>query len=180
MTLFLITGASGTGKTTLAQILLSQKHWKECISTTTRPMRKNEIDGVTYDFVNLEDFEIMKNNLEFAETVVYDGNSYGITKDEINLKTKDDYHAFIIVDFNGYEQVKEIYPDAVGIFLHMTKEDCLANMLLRGDSIEDAMKRINRYDDEMKNRIHFDYVVKNVRNKQNATTNLLKNLIYQY
>lgn len=179
MTLFLITGASGTGKTTLANVLKKANYWKECISCTTRPMREGEEDGTTYHFMTEEEFmEIEKENL-FAETVIYDDNHYGITKEEIKEKTKKG-HAYIIVDFDGYKQVKAIYPDAVGIFLYMSKEDCLANMLLRGDSIASSMKRIEKYDKEIENRQYFPYVIKNVRDKQNATGNLLKNLIYQY
>lgn len=180
MTIFLITAPSGAGKTTLAQELEKQKYWNECISVTSRPMREDEVDGETYYYVTKTEFEEMIDAKVFAETVIYDRNYYGITNEEIQSKRRRYNHVFIIVDHNGYKQVKELYPDAVGIFLHMSKEDCMANMLLRGDSIENAIKRINKYDVEMENRNHYDYVIKNVRNRQVSTVALLKNLIAQY
>lgn len=181
MALFLITAPSGAGKTTIAQSLRDNDAWKECISHTTRDMREGEKAGETYYFIQNEQFLNMLKNNEFAEHVEYEeGKFYGVTNEEINRVRKKSKHQYIIVEYNGYKQIKEKYPDAIGIFLHMSKEDCLANMLLRGDSLEKALARIEKYDEEMKNRDKFDYVVKNVRNKQFATVSLIKSIIMQY
>jgi guanylate kinase len=178
--IFLITAPSGAGKTYLSQRIAEQGYWAECISHTTRPMREGEVDGKTYYFVEAGDFSDSLERGEFAEMVTYDGNAYGIAHTEISRVMNKGKHVFIIVEYNGYKQIKELYPDAIGIFLYMSKEDCLANMLLRGDSIDKAMKRISTYDDEMKNRIHFDYVVKNVRGKQDTSSHILRDIIRQY
>lgn len=180
MTIFLITAPSGSGKTTLANELKSRGLWEECISTTTRDMRKGERDGVTYYFVNFDTFKLMKDNDEFAETVAYDNNLYGITHSEIKDTLYGDNNIYIIVEYDGYKQIKELYPEAVGIFLYMTKEDCMANMLLRGDSIEKALDRINKYDDEMSDRNEFDYVVRNVRGSFDETVDVLIGITRQY
>lgn len=180
MTLFLITAPSGAGKTTLAKQTQNAGMWVECISHTTRPKRKGEVEGETYYFLDEEGFDSMLNVGSFAENVVYGGNKYAISHIEIEEKMSNHGNVFIIVDYNGYTQVKDLYPDAVGIFLYMSKEDCLANMLLRGDSMEDALSRIDTYDSEIDNSIAFEYVVKNVRNKQNNTVDILKGIISQY
>jgi guanylate kinase len=62
----------------------------------------------------------------------------------------------------------------------MSKEDCMANMLLRGDSFDKAMSRIKKYEDEISKRNGFQYVIKNVRGKQAQTVNILRAIISQY
>ena len=180
MAIFLITAPSGAGKTSIAQMIQRQGKWDECISHTTREKRDGEIEGKTYYYLSRERFEAMYANGEFAEKVEYDGNLYGISKKEIERVMGKGKHVFIIVEYNGYLQIKEQYPEAIGIFLYMSKEDCMANMLLRGDTLEKAQKRIATYDEEMVNREHFDYVVKNVRGKMVSTNYILNGIISQY
>jgi guanylate kinase len=177
---FLITAPSGAGKTTLCQAIINYGEWTECISHTTRKRREGEQHGKTYYFVNEDTFKMMDEKGELAEKVTYDGNSYGISKAEIDMRLKSGKDVFIIVDFDGFMQVKQQYPDAVGIFLHMKKEDCLANMLLRGDSMDRALERIKLYDKEMLNSISYEYVIKNVRGKQHETENIIRAIIRQY
>lgn len=180
MSVFLITAPSGAGKTTLAQSLQKNRYWEECMSHTTRPMRDGEAEGVTYYYIDEKSFLESVKGGHFAEHVKYDGHFYGISKREIERVMGKGGHVFIIVNYDGYEQVKEAYPDAVGIFIHMSKEDCLANMLLRGDKIEKAMDRIKTYDEEMKNRHDYDYVIKNVRGKQSSTETILRAIVNQH
>lgn len=180
MAIFLITAPSGAGKTTISQEVARRGAWKECISHTTRPIRKGEVDGKTYYYVSKETFETMQKNDSMAEVVTYDGNMYGISKEEINRVQKSARNVFIIVEHEGYKQIKAQYPEAIGIFMYMSKEDCLANMLLRGDKIENAMKRIEKYDSEMENRIEYDYVIKNVRGTFTNTGNIVANIILSH
>ncbi|MER2007154.1 MAG: hypothetical protein ABS939_06840 [Psychrobacillus sp.] len=178
--IYVVTGASGSGKTTIAQAIAKQGEWEECISHTTREIRDDEVDGKTYYFVSKEDFQMMAISDKLAEQVKYDGNYYGISKEEIERVMKTGNDIFIIAEFNGYKQIKEQYPEAIGIFLYMTKEDCLANMLIRGDKIEKALKRIELYDEEMDNRGEYDYIIRNVRNRRYITENIIKSIIAQH
>ena len=180
MAIFLITAPSGAGKTTVSHNLANRGIWKECISHTTRPIRNGEVEGKTYYYVSKEKFEQMQEADLMAETVTYDGNMYGVSKLEISRVEKLSKHLFIIVEHEGYKQVKAQYPEAIGIFLYMSKEDCLANMLLRGDKMESAMKRIEMYDSEMKNSIEYDYVIKNKRMAFTNTCNIVSNIVSSY
>lgn len=184
MALILITAPSGTGKTSimeqLAKQMLPKNTLVECISNTTRKMREGEEDGVTYYFTSKDYFKEGIDINAFAEYIKYDGHYYGIAKEEIKKRLSESKHAYIIVNYDGYKQVKEAFPDAVGIFLHMSKEDCMANMLLRGDSLENANKRIALYDEEMKNRFDYDYVVKNVRHRRYETARVILSIMTQY
>lgn len=179
MALFLITGASGSGKTSLSHKIQDDGYWKECISFTTRPIREadGEKDGVTYNFITREYFE---NNVdEFAEHVEYFGNYYGLSKEEIDSKLRDNKHAFAIVEYNGYQQLKKLYPDSIGLFLYADKEDCKSNMLSRGDSIENVNNRLSTYEDEISSKGEYDYVVKNVYGKADETIDVIKSIINQ-
>jgi len=180
MSLFVIVGASGSGKTSLSHRVSELNVWSECISHTTRPIRKGEIDGKTYYFVKDQTFDENLKGGKFAEYVEYDGYKYAISHEEIARVMDKSAHVFIIAEYNGYSQIKRLYPDAVGIFLHMSKEDCMANMLLRGDSLEKALRRISTYDEEISNKGEFDYVVKNVRGKSGKTVDILINIAKQY
>lgn len=180
MAIFTITAPSGAGKTSIAQMIQRQGVWDECISHTTRPMRDGEVNGETYYFVFKKEFEEMVTYDEFAEQVEYDGNYYGVSNEEIERVMEKGKHVFIIVEYSGYLQIKEQYPESVGIFIYMSKEDCMANMLLRGDSLEKAISRISTYDEEIENRKHFDYVIKNVRGKMASITSIIHGIISQY
>lgn len=182
MALFLLTGMSGAGKTSIMEELKRNMAHRlsECVSHTTRPKRTGEKDGIAYYFISEEYFQEGVKGNEFAETVEYDGYRYGIAKGEIKLKKSQTPHTYIIVNHDGYKQVKEVFPDAVGIFLYTSKEDCMINMLSRGDSIEQANKRIELYDEEIENRKDYDYVVKNVRNKKSGTIGIIENIIWSY
>lgn len=184
MAMFIIVAPSGSGKTSIMNYIQREitgmDYIGECISHTTRQPRDGEVNGETYYFSKKEEFEFMEFEEMFVESVEYGGNKYGMSKEEINKRLRMHKHIYIIAEFHGYQQLKELYPQAVGIFLHMSKEDCMANMLLRGDSIDKATLRINTYEDEIKNKKEFDYVVKNVRNRMYATANVILNIIKQY
>jgi guanylate kinase len=143
-------------------------------------MRDGEVEGKTYYFVSDAQFVQMHRQGELAEAVTYNGNRYGVSKAEIERVIATGKNVFIIVENDGYHQIKDKYPDAVGIFLYVTKEDAMINMLSRGDKLEDALGRIELYDDEMKNRGEYDYVIKNVRDKRHETESIIRAIIRQY
>ncbi len=179
MGLFLITAPSGAGKTSIVHSLGNAKVWREAISYTTRLPREGEVDGAAYNFISPEKFdELVKDNY-FLETAEYDGNLYGVASADVTDLLSKYKNVVVIVEYNGYLQIKEKEPKAVGIFLHMSKEDCLANMLIRGNSVDKALKRISTYDNEVKNKGEFDYVVKNIRNKQRYTEKVIMSILEQ-
>lgn len=182
MAIFLLVGASGSGKTTISHEMQERELWKECISHTTRQMRKEngEKDGVTYYFITDEVFQTKLDNGEFAEHVSYDGGRYAISHAEIKRVTGNGKHVFIIVEHEGYLQIMEQYPDAISIFLYMSKEDCMLNMLKRGDKVDKAINRINLYDDELKNKGAYDYAIKNVDGKLEEVISVLSSIVIQY
>ena len=81
--MIVLAGPSASGKTEVAKYLASHFNLTKIITTTTRPMRKGEVNGRDYFFVTIEKFNEMVENDEFVEYTVYNGNMYGSTKDQI-------------------------------------------------------------------------------------------------
>ena len=72
--MIVLAGPSASGKTEVAKYLASHFNLTKIITTTTRPMRKGEVDGRDYFFVTIEKFNEMVENDEFVEYTVYNGN----------------------------------------------------------------------------------------------------------
>ncbi|HDR4373434.1 TPA: hypothetical protein QCP80_003264 [Bacillus cereus] len=176
--LVIVTGMSGAGKTYLSRHAFGEH--TECVSHTTRPIREGERHGLDYYFIDQDTYSEMLVDGEFAEISSYHGNSYGVTKKEIRTIIEAEGFAYVVVDFQGYQQLKSVYPKAVGIFIHASKDDCVYNMLKRGDSVESALKRNETYLEELENKGHYDFVIKNERNMASHTIEILSRIKEMY
>lgn len=170
--LFIISGPSGSGKTSSVRQVLTN----EVVSFTTRSPRVGEVEGVDYVFTTLEEVNRMEESGELVERVLYDGNSYGISKDEIFGKlSKED--AFVVVDYHGFQQVSELYSNYVSIFFSIDTEDARNRMLERGDKPETIEKRLTTYAKELENQQHYGFVIENEYGKQAETISILRDII---
>lgn len=157
--IYVLMGASGSGKTTVGNYL-KDLGIPEIISHTTRPKREGEIEGVTYYYVTEKEFE----KIPKVEEVQYGKHYYGISKEEIDLKLKSSDRLFVICDVHGMEQVKSHYPDEVTvIYLYTTIEEMVKRMKNRGDSDENIQLRIEYAEktNELGNGILADFIVEN-------------------
>src|SRR5678815_3026114 len=81
--LFIISAASGTGKTTLVERLVQVlPNLRMSRSYTSRPARANERDAVDYNFVSRATFEAMIARGEFLEWADVFGNLYGTSRND--------------------------------------------------------------------------------------------------
>ena len=135
--MIVLAGASASGKTEAAKVLASKYGITKVITTTTRPMRQNEVNGRDYFFVSKERFEEMiKDNL-FVEYTNYNGNLYGSTKDQISPDK------CVVIDPAGLKAYISLHdPNIITFFLDSTEETRYKRMLERGDSKESALNRI--------------------------------------
>ena len=165
--LIIISAPSGTGKSTIIGELMKNENLKLefSISATTRPLRGEEKDGVTYYFLSLEEFKKRIENDEFAEyEEVYAGRFYGTLKSEITRITSAGKNVILDLDVKGGVNVKKIYgKKAISIFIKPPSIETLRQRLLSRatDSIEDINNRVDKAAYELTFADKFDHCVVN-------------------
>ncbi len=173
--LFVIAAPSGAGKTTLTRMALAQNpHLTLSISTTTRAPRPGEENGVHYHFVSVETFKQMQAAGEFLESAEVHGNFYGTSRQGIETLLAADRDVILEIDWQGAQQIREIYPESVGIFILPPSFDVLESRLQgRGtDSPEIIACRVANAREELRHLDEFPYVIIN-ENLNEALAELL-------
>ena len=163
-TLFIISAASGTGKTSLVKALLENcPNLKVSISNTTRNKRAGELDGVHYHFTAKEQFVDMISQGAFLEHAEVFGNYYGTARHMVEENLRQDIDVILEIDWQGAQQVRQSYPNAVSIFIMPPSRDALRQRLEnRGqDSADIINQRLNGAISDMSHFVEFDYVVIN-------------------
>lgn len=101
--LTIIVGPTCSGKTTLANRLVTERGYAKCITTTTREVRDGEVDGVDYHFISVDDFTQGVHNDEFVEHEMYGTNFYGLSKNALqDAFDAGKGNAVIVMEINGY------------------------------------------------------------------------------
>ena len=163
-TLYIISAASGAGKTTLVNAVLQQVDDLEVsVSHTTRAPREGEVDGVNYHFVDKDRFEEMVEASEFIEYATVFGNMYGTSRQHIQeqlLKGKD---VILEIDWQGARQIRQLMPDCKSVFIVPPSTEALRQRLTsRGTDDEDIIaRRMQEAISEMSHYVEFDYLVIN-------------------
>lgn len=165
-------GTSGSGKSTIVNVLSSN----QIVSFTTRKKRELERNGVDYLFITEEEFQELLHSDGLIEHVVYSGNRYGITKEELHNKTST-YDAYWIADYHGMKQMKKLYDNCLTIFFFCEKDDIEQRMKDRGETKEFIEKRLSTYADENLNLHHYDHVVNTSANTLEETLEIVKDII---
>ncbi|CDR94087.1 guanylate kinase, putative [Babesia bigemina] len=165
--MFVIVGPSGVGKTTLYKMLLKEfEHLFELsISYTTRPIRKNETNGIHYHFVTEEAFNEMKDADEFLECTSYVGNQYGTAVREIKRIQGSNKVPLLEIEIDGFGKVRRKGLPLRSVFVTTSDVESLRNRLISrgGHNITDMDKRLKRAMEEMKeaNDASFDVILVN-------------------
>ncbi len=162
--LFIIAAPSGAGKTSLVKALTADmENIFTSVSHTTRPIRPGEEDGKDYHFVDAKTFLAMRDSSEFLEYAEVFGNYYGTSKRTIKERLSDQVDVILEIDWQGAQQVKEIFPEATSIFiLPPSKAELLSRLRNRGqDSEEVISRRTLEAISEMSHHHEFDYLIIN-------------------
>jgi guanylate kinase len=116
--LVVISGPTGSGKTTIARKLIETSSKSIfSISHTTRDKRPKEKNGVDYYFVSKEQFKQMVENKEFLEHAKVHNNFYGTHKNEWEKAKKLGVDLILDIDVKGGNQVRKSFKEAVLIFV---------------------------------------------------------------
>lgn len=161
-----ITAPSGAGKTTIVRKLLTQLPYLGfSVSCTTRDKRSNEVNGVDYFFVTVDEFKGKISADMFAEyEEVYTGKFYGTLKSEIERLWTNRKVAMFDIDVKGAVNLKKLYgEDCLTIFIKPPSIETLRNRLTaRNTESKDTLKkRIQKAEEELSYETKFDKVVVN-------------------
>lgn len=138
--IFVITGPTGAGKTTIAHYLQSKYHMTKVITHTTRPPRLGEVDGQAYYFETPSTFA----QKHYLEQVEYAGNKYGSSFEALDLAWQASSDATIVLDTKGAQTYAEkLGEQAVILFVTVSNSSILAKRLVtRGDDLMHITQRL--------------------------------------
>ena len=163
-TLFIVTAPSGAGKTTLVSGLLARDPLvKLSISYTTRAPRAGEEHGRHYHFVDVPAFRQLRDKGEFLEWAEVHNNYYGTSKGWLEAQIRAGKDILLEIDWQGAQQVRKVFPKAVGVFiLPPSVEELERRLRGRGTDSEDVIaRRVLAARGEMRHVAEFDYVIIN-------------------
>lgn len=144
--LFIFSGPSGAGKTTVLRgVLKKSKHpLVMSVSATTRPPREGERNGVDYHFLSDEEFQRKRRNGEFLECFEVFGRGYwyGTLRETVSASLAAGQWVVLEIDVQGQAKVVEEYPNAVTFFVRPPSLELLEQRLRdRGTENEDTIQR---------------------------------------
>lgn len=163
--LVVISAPSGCGKDTIINEIVKEMGNEASISVsmTTRDMRPGEAEGVNYYYVSREQFEENIRNGEMLEYTTYGSNYYGTPVGPVKEKLKNGKVVFLIIEVEGGENVRKIFPDCVKIFvIPPSMEELEKRLRGRGSDKEEVIKeRMEIAKTELQRATEYDYIVEN-------------------
>jgi guanylate kinase len=162
--LFVVSAASGTGKTSLVKALLERvNNLHVSVSHTTRGQRPGELDGVHYHFSNKEDFLNLVNDGGFIEYAEVFGNYYGTAQATVKEQLTKGHDVLLEIDWQGAQQVRRLFPESKQIFiLPPSQFDLRERLSNRGtDAVDVIEHRLSCAVEDMQQYSNFDYIIIN-------------------
>jgi len=162
--LFIVTAPSGAGKSSLVNaVLADDPALALSISYTTRAPRPGETNGREYHFVDRAAFQRMLDAGEFLESAEVHGNFYATSQKQIANERAAGRDVVLEIDWQGAEQVRRIFPEAIGVFILPPSSAELERRLRARVKDSDAVirRRLAAAETEMSHAGEFDYVIIN-------------------
>ena len=162
--LYIVAAPSGGGKTSLVrQLVATLDKIEVSTSHTTRAMRPGEKNGSDYFFVDEQEFINMVNDNAFLEHARVFNNLYGTSSAQITKRLEQGIDIVLDIDWQGAEQIRRTFPQAVSIFIVPPSLDELKQRLMNRcqDKDEVISERMIKAQDEMSHYPEFDYLIVN-------------------
>jgi guanylate kinase len=163
--LFILSGPSGVGKSTVLSRVLATSPWpmRLSVSVTTRPKRPGEVDGKDYHFHDAAWFIAARDTGKFLEWAEVHGNYYGTLESEVTPHRQAGTAVWLDIDVQGWQKVQQRCPDATSIFLTTSTVEEFERRLRgrRTESEEAIHRRLQTAQTELKWADRYDYRVFN-------------------
>lgn len=162
--LYVIAAPSGAGKTTLVRVLTeSLPNIAVSISHTTRNMRPNEKNGEDYHFVSHDEFERLIKHEDFLEYATVFNHLYGTSKSMVEQTLNSGVDVILEIDWQGHQQIKQLMPECIGIFILPPSLEILRERLIKRDQDHPDVieQRLSDVRETVSHLPEFDYVVIN-------------------
>ena len=180
--LFVISGASGVGKSTvLSKVMAARDDLLFSVSATTRAPRPGETEAVSYYFVSKAQFQDMIAQGEFLEYDAHMDNYYGTPKKEVEENLNAGRNVILEIEVEGAMQIKKKCPDALLVMIAPPDFETLeARLRGRGDAVsEDVIqKRLSTAKKELKKLGEYDYIVVNGDNMVDEAAHEIIGIVY--
>ena len=163
--MLVLSSPSGAGKSSICRALLNlDKNLYLSISTTTRKKRPNEVSGIDYNFVTLDEFEYKLGQNNFIEHAKVFNNFYGTDKSIVENKINEGKDLLFDIDWQGAQQLREkMREDIVSVFiLPPSKKELERRLKERGQDTDEVVKeRMSEATSEITHWAEYDYVIIN-------------------
>jgi len=170
--LIVISGPSGVGKdSVLKELKASQLPLKFVVTATTRPPRPEEVNGIDYFFLSMEEFQAMIDKQELLEYSLVYKDYKGIPKTQIRKAIDSGLDVVLRVDVQGAAKVRAICPEAILIFLTPASQEELFQRLRdrNSETPESLQIRLETAQQELERLSEFDYLVVNTHGRLRET-----------
>jgi guanylate kinase len=116
--LTVLSGPAGVGKSSVIAYLRSHEPriWHS-VSVTTRTIRPGEVDGASYRFVSVPQFEQLVADGQLLEHARYAGNLYGTPRAPVEAKLAAGVPVVLEIEISGARQIRQMGPAALLVFL---------------------------------------------------------------
>ena len=164
-TLIVFSGPAGAGKDTVLEEFFKLKPegvWKS-VSNTTRAPRENEVDGIDYNFITVDEFEENIRNGKMIEYTEYALNYYGTPKVPVDEHLANGDTIILKIEVEGAGNIKKLYPDAVGVFITPPSLEVLEKRLRARGSEDDEVirRRLDIAKKELEYSVNYEYHIIN-------------------
>ena len=162
--LFIVAAPSGGGKTSLVKKLVNElADINVSVSHTTRDIRAGEVNSIDYFFVDEPEFQQMIDENAFVEHAQVFNYFYGTSVAQITDRLRAGIDVVLDRDWQGAQQIKRAFADAVSIFIIPPSLDVLKQRLMdrQRDNANVIQDRMQRAHDELSHYAEFDYLIVN-------------------
>lgn len=181
---FIISGASGSGKDAVIDGLGKLLPVERIITTTTRAPRAGETNGSPYYFLSRAEFERGIASGRFIEHSVNENDErYGVTHEELDRVVRSGNIGIWRVDWKGVVSIKKLFPGIIAIFINAPLAILERRLRKRDTSKNNEIyfrERMAYTREWLKHTNIYDYIIENEEGKLDETVRKVSALIKEH